>query len=225
MLATFRLPGIPPLFDLVHTEHPRLFDDLAAPWEILPKIGEWIAMLLAGEYKPAVHSFIPPGSHVGPDVWLGPDCIVEPGVYIKGPAWIGAGCILRNGLYVRENLVAGAGSTLGHSCELKNCFLFQKAEIPHFNYVGDCVFGTHAHIGAGVIVSNVRLDKASVRVSLPTGRVDTGLGKCGAIIGDFCEIGCNSVLNPGSVLGRKAQVLPVSSFSGVLGENCRYPAR
>lgn len=215
MTAEFSLRDLPELFDLANTEHTAIFEGVGAPWEILPRIAAYLARLLASEFPPGLHSHVHPMSFVGPEVYLGPGCIVEPGVFIKGPAWIGEGCTLRQGLYLRENVIAGSGSVLGHACELKNCLLFRNSEVPHFNYVGDSVFGHKAHIGAGVIISNVRLDKRSVVVRIGEDSVDTGLLKFGALIGDGCEIGCNSVLNPGTILGAGSLVHPLSRIFGV----------
>lgn len=213
----------PALFDLSTVEHRELID-LRQPWLAVKNLGEYIAALLAGPYKPGIHSPVPESAIIGRDVYLGPDCLVEPGVYIKGPVWIGPGCTLRQGLYCRENVLAEAGAFLGHACEIKNAFLMPGAEAPHFNYVGDSVLGVKAHLGAGVILSNVRLDKKSVRISLPGITVDTGLEKFGALIGDRCEIGCNSVINPGSVMGRGSLLYPLSRWAGVMPEGTVYKA-
>ncbi len=215
MTAEFRMQHLPALFDLDKTEHAALFSGADAPWDILPRIAAYLARLLSTDFPPGLHSNVHPMSFVGPEVYLGPGCVVEPGVFIKGPAWIGEGCTLRQGLYLRENVIAGSGSELGHACELKNCLLFRNAEVPHFNYVGDSVFGHKAHIGAGVIISNVRLDKRNVAVRFGDAKADTGLLKFGAIVGDGCEIGCNSVLNPGTILGARSLVFPLSRVSGV----------
>ncbi len=215
MMYRSRIQGLPELFDLDMTEHAAIFADTDAPWEVPPRIQGYLARLLTTDYPAGLHSHVHPMSFVGPGVYLGPGCVVEPGVYIKGPAWIGEGCMLRQGLYVRENVIAGSGSILGHCCEIKNCLLFKNAEVPHFNYVGDTVFGYKAHIGAGVIVSNVRLDKGNVAVRTGEGKFDTGLAKFGALIGDGCEIGCNSVLNPGTILGAGSMVHPLSRVFGI----------
>jgi NDP-sugar pyrophosphorylase family protein len=138
---------------------------------------------------------------------------------IQGPAWIGEGCHIRNGAYIRENVVVGDGVVLGNSCEFKNCLIFDEAQIPHFNYVGDSILGYKAHLGAGAILSNVRLDHASVSVAAPEGALATGLKKFGAIVGDHAEIGCNAVLSPGSIIGRKSIIYPGTSWRGVLPEN------
>ncbi|GAB1482089.1 glucose-1-phosphate thymidylyltransferase [Treponema sp.] len=212
---------LPCLFDLSEIEHKALFADLIYPWELVARIEFYLLQLLSGPFKPGIHSPVPASATIGPNVYLGPDCSVEPGVYIKGPAWIGRGCTLRQGLYCKENVIAEAGSFLGHASELKNCYLMPKAEVPHFNYVGDSILGTRAHLGAGVILSNVRLDKRTIAIRLGDERIDTGLEKLGAIIGDGCEIGCNSVLNPGSILGRKSALYPLSYWNGILEENGR----
>ena len=154
---------LPELFDLERAEHAAIFDGLEWPWEAVGRIGGYLETLLSGPYPPGLHSAIPLGAVFGPDVYLGPGCIVEPGVFVKGPAWIGRGSVLRQGLYCRENILAEEGVTLGHACELKNCYLLPGAEVPHFNYVGDSILGSRAHLGAGVILSNLRLDKRRVQ--------------------------------------------------------------
>ena len=138
------------------------------------------------------------------------------------PAWIGPGCVLRQGLYIRENVLAEAGARMGHATEIKNSFLMGGAEAPHFNYVGDSVLGNKAHLGAGVILANVRLDRKNIRIFLSTGREDTGMKKLGAIIGDRAEVGCNSVLNPGSIIGRGSVLYPLSRWRGTMAENTVY---
>ncbi len=210
---------IPELFDLGDAEHSALFDGLEWPWEAVGSIGAYLRTLLSGPYPPGLHSEVPPGSAFGPDIYLGPDCIVEPGVFVKGPAWIGRGCVLRQGLYCRENVLAEKGVVLGHACELKNSYLLPGAEVPHFNYVGDSILGSRSHLGAGVILSNLRLDKRQVRIRIGDRVVDTGLEKLGALIGDDCQVGCNCVLNPGTILGRGSVLYPLIRWSGVLSEN------
>jgi len=153
---------------------------------------------------------------VGPHVVLGPGTVVEPFATIKGPAFIGPNCTIRSGAYIRENVIAGEGVMMGNSCEFKNCVLFDHAEVPHFNYVGDSILGYKAHLGAGVILSNVRLDRRNVVVMTESGRHDSGLRKFGAIIGDRTEIGCNSVLSPGSVVGRDCIIYPGTQWRGQL---------
>jgi NDP-sugar pyrophosphorylase family protein len=138
---------------------------------------------------------------------------------IKGPAWIGENCEIRNGCYIRENVIMGDGVVAGNSSEFKNCLIFDNAQIPHFNYVGDSILGHGAHLGAGVILSNVRLDRGVVTIPTPEGPVSTGLRKFGALVGDHAEIGCNSVLSPGSLVGRGSVIYPGSQWRGYLPAN------
>jgi NDP-sugar pyrophosphorylase family protein len=135
---------------------------------------------------------------------------------LKGPAWIGENCRVRSGCYVRENVIAGNGVVMGNSCEFKNCILFDEVQVPHFNYVGDSILGHHAHLGAGVILSNVRLDRGEIAVVAQERSIPTGLKKFGAIVGDRTEIGCNAVINPGSIIGRDCMIYPTVNFRGVL---------
>jgi NDP-sugar pyrophosphorylase family protein len=151
---------------------------------------------------------------IGDNVFLGEGTVVEPGAYIQGPAWIGANCQIRHGAYLRENVIAGDGCILGNSSEFKNCVLLAGAHAPHFNYVGDSLVGRDVNLGAGVILSNYRLDGMPIRVRLAGKVYETGLRKFGAIIGDGAAIGCNSVLNPGSLVLKNARVLPGTILSG-----------
>ncbi len=145
---------------------------------------------------------------------------METGAYIRGPAWIGDGCEIRQGAYLRGTVLAGKGAVLGHASEFKRCVLLEGAQAPHFDYVGDSILGIKSHIGAGVILSNLRLDKRNVRVALlgpeekPGRFEDSGLQKFGALIGDGCEVGCNSVLNPGTILGARSMVAPLTQVKG-----------
>ena len=203
------------LLDLSHTAHAALFDSSAPVWSALPKIAD----LVRDQLKPAMHGRLLGNPFIGEQVFIGEGTVIEHGAMIKGPAWIGANCEIRNGCYIRENVIVGDGAVLGNSCEFKNCVLFDAAQVPHFNYVGDSILGYKAHLGAGVILSNVKLDHAEIFVETPEGeRLATGLRKFGAILGDEAEVGCNAVLNPGSVLGRRALIYPLTSWRGVLPE-------
>ena len=155
----------------------------------------------------------------------GASTIIEQGAVVKGPAWIGDRCEIRAGCYIRENVVVGNDAVLGNSCEFKNCIIFDGAQVPHFNYVGDSILGHKAHLGAGVILSNVRLDHAEVIVRGPDRAAPTGLKKFGAIVGDRAEIGCNSVLSPGSLIGRDAIIHPGVQWKGVLPAKSRMVDR
>ena len=202
--------------DLAHTAHAQVFDGTKHAWEALAFLGEH----LSRELKPANHGRLVGTPSIGPNVFIGEGTVIEHGAMIKGPAWIGRNCEIRHGAYLRENVIVGDGAVLGNSCEFKNCLLFDEVQVPHFNYVGDSILGYKAHLGAGVILSNVRLDHAEVEVTLPEGtRLGTGLKKFGGLIGDHAEIGCNSVLNPGSIIGRHGLIYPLTQWSGVLPEN------
>ena len=198
--------------DLTHTQHTVLFPQDEPVWTALSRIESYLDFRLVRE----IRTQLPQGVYYSDDVFIDEGTVVEPNVVIKGPAWIGKNCQIRSGAYIRENVIVGNGVTLGNSCEFKNCIIFDGCEIPHFNYVGDSILGHKAHLGAGVILSNVRLDRKPVTVQAEDEAISSGLRKFGAIIGDHAEIGCNSVLNPGSIIGRRSVVYPLSSFSGVL---------
>lgn len=201
--------------DLGHMEHRQLFDNIEHIWEVLPKISEYIRCCLS----PGNHGETVGAPFIGHDVFIGKGTIIEHGAMVKGPAWIGQGCKIRNGCYIRENVVVGNNVVLGNSCEFKNCVIFDDAEIPHFSYVGDSILGHRSHLGAGVILSNVKLDGSVITLKGPNGQITTGLRKFGAVIGDHVEIGCNSVLSPGSIIGRNSVLYPLSQWRGVLAEN------
>ncbi len=198
--------------DLAHTAHPKLFENQNYVWEALKQIASYLQFRL----KPAVLGELLGKPFVSNNVFIGPGTIVEPGAVLKGPAWIGEKCHIRSGCYVRENVIVGNGVVMGNSCEFKNCILFDEVQAPHFNYVGDSILGHRVHLGAGVILSNVKLDHREIVVAAPDGNVATGLKKFGAIIGDRTEIGCNAVINPGAVIGRDCIIYPTANFRGVL---------
>lgn len=200
--------------DLHHTEHRILFDQIAYPWEVLPKIKEYLEERL----KPAMLGTIVGKPFIGENVFIGKGTIIEEGAMIKGPAWIGENSELRKGCYIRENVIIGNGVVIGNSSEIKNALIFDEAQIPHFNYVGDSILGFRAHLGAGVILSNVRLDRKEVIVTVGSQKIATGLKKLGAILGDHAEIGCNAVLSPGSIIGRESIIYPNTSWRGILPE-------
>ncbi len=199
---------------LEHTAHPKLFEDQNYVWNALKQISSYLQFRL----KPAVLGELVGRPFIGSNVFVGRGTIVEQGAVLKGPAWIGENCHIRSGCYVRENVVVGNGVVMGNSCEFKNSIIFDEAQVPHFNYVGDSILGFKAHLGAGVILSNVKLDHGEIAVAGPDGNIATGLTKFGAIVGDRTEIGCNAVLNPGSVMGRDCLVYPNVNFRGVLPE-------
>ena len=185
-----------------------------APWEWL----KTIAAALAGLSEPPASRALPAGVQVEGRVWLHPSVKLPPVATIIGPAWIGADTEIRPGAFIRGQVIVGERCVLGNACEFKNCLLMDEVQVPHFNYVGDSILGNGAHLGAGAICSNLRLDQQPIAVRAADVTYETGLRKFGAILGDKAEVGCNSVLNPGTVLGRRALVMPAMAFSGHLPE-------
>jgi len=204
----------PDYLDLHHTEHLILFDQTTHLWEVLPKIKNYLQERL----EPANFGMLVGKPFIGEHVFIGKGTIIEEGAMIKGPAWIGEICELRKGCYIRENVIIGNGVVIGNSSEIKNALIFDEAQIPHFNYVGDSILGFKAHLGAGAILSNVRLDREEVIVTSGSKKFLTGLKKFGAILGDRAEIGCNAVLSPGSIIGRDSIIYPNTSWRGILPE-------
>ena len=182
------------------------------PWEWLKQIGAAFDALT--QAPPAISA--PPGVQIEGKVWLHPSVKLPAYATLIGPAWIGARTEIRPGAFVRGNVIVGEGGVLGNACEFKNCLLLDGVQVPHFSYVGDSILGNRAHLGAGVICSNLRLDQKPVTSRAADVVYETGLRKLGAILGDNAEVGCNAVLNPGSLLGRRALVAPTTSFSGYL---------
>ena len=184
----------------------------ATPWDWLKQIGAALATVEADAPGPE----LPPGVHRSGRVWLHPTVKLPPYAVIQGPAYIGARTEIRPGAFIRGNVIAGEGCVLGNASEFKNCLLLDGVQAPHYNYVGDSILGNQAHLGAGAICSNLRLDQAEVSVRFPGGTAATGLRKFGAVLGDAAEVGCNAVLNPGTVLGPQALVMPAMAFGGYL---------
>jgi len=200
------------LFDLSQTEHATIFDGCAEAWDALKKIKDYLKENL----RPELRNKCDGKAFIGPDVFIGEGTVVEDGAMIKGPAIIGRNCQIRHNAYFRENVIVGDGCVVGNACELKNAWLFNNCEVPHFNYVGDSILGYKAHLGAGVVLSNVKVIKGNVSIDVDGKRIDTGLRKFGALIGDHGQIGCNAVLNPGSIVGRGAVIYPCVNWRGVL---------
>src|SRR5207253_6886806 len=198
--------------NLEHTAHPKLFEDQSYVWNALKQIASYLQFRL----KPAVLGELVGRPFISSNVFVGRGTIVEQGAVLKGPAWIGENCQIRSGCYVRENVIVGNGVVMGNSCEFKNCIVCDEAQAPHFNYVGDSILGFRAHLGAGVILSNVKLDHREISVVTDDGIVATGLTKFGAIVGDRTEIGCNTVVNPGTVIGRDCIIYPCANIRGVI---------
>jgi NDP-sugar pyrophosphorylase family protein len=193
----------------------------AAPWDWLREIAPALAARAFAEPL----SPRPPGVHVSGPVFLDPTVRLPHTATIIGPAWIGPETEIRPGAFIRGHVIVGARCVLGNACEFKNCLLLDGVQVPHFSYVGDSVLGNGAHLGAGAVLSNLRLDQQPVSLRLPGGTVDTGLKKFGALLGDGAEVGCNAVLNPGTILGKRALVMPAVSFGGFLPANTIAKAR
>ncbi|HEY8463863.1 MAG TPA: UDP-N-acetylglucosamine pyrophosphorylase [Bacillota bacterium] len=199
------------LFDMKQTMAGALFAEVTYAWEVLPKIKEFLLKFsreLPSDFE-----------RIGEYIWIGKGTTVEATALLKGPAIIGYDCEIRHGAYIRENVFVGNGVVIGNSTELKNVVVFNEAEIPHFNYVGDSVLGYKAHLGAGAIVSNLKLTKDIIKVTDSGGvSYDTGLKKFGALVGDKAEVGCNAVLNPGTILGRESVVYSLTTARGIIPE-------
>ena len=203
------------LFDLTQTGHAALFDGVEFAWDALKKIKPYIEANL----KPALLNKCEGRAFIGEQVFIGEGTVVEDGAMIKGPAIIGRNCQIRHNAYIRENVIVGDGCVVGNSSELKNTLLFNQSQVPHFNYLGDSIVGFKAHVGAGVIASNLKSLPGNVTVEMDGKPFDTGLRKFGALIGDGAEVGCNAVLNPGTIIGRGAVIYPGVNWRGFLPAN------
>lgn len=191
-------------FNLKETIAKELFEQVTYPWEVLPKIGAFI-LQLGKTLDPQEYE------QRGEDVWIARSAKVFDSAYIHGPAIIGKEAEVRHCAFIRGNAIVGDGAVVGNSTELKNVILFNKVQVPHYNYVGDSVLGYKAHMGAGSITSNVKSDKTLVKIHTLEGDIETGLKKFGAMIGDQVEVGCGSILNPGTVIGKHSNIYPLSS--------------
>jgi len=200
------------LFDLTQTEHASIFMGCGYAWEALGKLASY----LVSNLRPGLHNRCEGVAFIGKNVFIGEGSLVEDGAMIKGPAIIGRNCEIRHNAYVRENVVIGDNCVIGNACEIKNSLMFNNAITPHFNYVGDSILGYRTHLGAGAKISNVKLVPGNILVELEGKLIDTGLRKFGALLGDHSEIGCNAVLNPGSIIGRGSVIYPNTNWRGVL---------
>ncbi len=200
------------LFDLGRTEHAGVFEGCEHAWEALPKIRAYLKVQL----RPKLLNRCEGRAYIGAEVFIGEGTVVEDGAMIKGPALIGRNCQIRHNAYLREDVIVGDECVVGNACELKNVLLFNHCQVPHFNYLGDSILGYQAHLGAGVVLSNVKAIKGNIEVEAEGRSFDTGLRKFGALLGDGAEIGCNSVLNPGSIIGRRSLIYPGVNWRGVL---------
>lgn len=203
------------LYSLQETIAADLFEGAEYPWEVLPKIHDFIlrlgASLPAGQFEKR-----------GEDIWIAKSAKVAPTACLNGPLIVDEEAEIRHCAYIRGNAIVGKGAVVGNSTELKNVVLFNKVQVPHYNYVGDSILGYKSHMGAGSITSNVKSDKTQVVVKAGKEEIPTGLKKMGAMLGDCVEIGCNSVLNPGTVIGRNSNVYPTSCVRGVIPAGSIY---
>ena len=203
------------LYNLNETIAKELLESVIYPWEALPKIEEFI-IKIGNNLDADVYE------KKGDNIWIAKSAKIAPTAYINGPAIIGEDAEVRHCAFIRGKAIVGNGAVVGNSTELKNVILFNKVQVPHYNYVGDSILGFKAHMGAGSVTSNVKSDKKLVIVKNREEKVETGLKKFGAMLGDNVEVGCNSVLNPGTVVGKNSNIYPLSCVRGVIPENCIY---
>lgn len=203
------------LYDLKETIAAKLFEGVTYPWEVLPKISDFICAL--GEtLDPEIFE------KRGENIWVAKNATVAQTACLNGPLIIDENAEIRHCAFIRGNAIVGKGAVVGNSTELKNVVLFNGVQVPHYNYVGDSVLGHKSHMGAGSITSNVKSDKTLVVVKDAGEQIETGLKKFGAMLGDFVEVGCGSVLNPGTVIGSHTNVYPISSVRGVIPAHSIY---
>lgn len=203
------------LYNLNETIAKDIFEGLMYPWEVLPKIKDFILELGEKLDKEEYEK-------VGSNVWIAKTAKVAPTAYINGPAIIDKNAEIRHCAFIRGNAIVGENAVVGNSTELKNVILFNNVQVPHYNYVGDSILGYKSHMGAGSITSNVKSDKKLVIVKNGEEKIETSLKKFGCMVGDNVEVGCGSILNPGSVIGRNTNIYPLSSVRGVIASDSIY---
>ena len=203
------------LLSLDKTVAAEIFDGVTYPWEVLPKIGDFI-IELGKRLDPEVFE------KRGDNIWIARDAKVFDSAYIEGPVIIDSGAELRHCAFIRGKAVIGKNAVVGNSTEVKNSIIFDGVQVPHYNYVGDSVLGYKSHMGAGSITSNVKSDKTDIKIKNHGDEIETGLRKMGAVLGDFVEVGCGSVLNPGTVIGAHTNIYPLSSVRGVVPSDSIY---
>ena len=203
------------LLDLSHTIAAELFQDKEYPWEALPDIAGFIRRigptLLEDIYEQR-----------GEDIWVAKTADIMPSAYLHGPLIICPGAEVRHCAFIRGSAIIGSGSVIGNSSELKNCIIFDNAQVPHYNYIGDSILGYRSHLGAGAKTSNLKSDKTNISVRAEDEIIDTEMKKFGAIVGDFVEVGCNAILNPGTVIGRNTTIYPLSMVRGYVTHDSIY---
>lgn len=200
------------LFDTYKTIATELFKDIEYPWEVLTNIKDFI-LKLGQKLNPLEYT------EVKKNVWISNDTKIYDSALIEAPTIIQSGSEIRHCAYIRGSVIVGENCVVGNSTELKNSILFNDVQVPHYNYVGDSILGYKVHLGAGVILSNLRSDKQNVKIRFNDGAITTGIRKIGAIIGDYSEIGCNAVLNPGTIIGKNSAIYPLSMVRGYVPKN------
>lgn len=203
------------LYDLSQTIAKDIFKGSTYPWEVFPKIGDFIVELGNTLNKDEYNL-------VGDNVWIAKSAKIAPTAFIAGPTIIGKNAEIRHCAFIRGKAIVGENAVVGNSTELKNVILFNNVQVPHYNYVGDSILGYKAHLGAGSITSNVKSDKKLIVIKCLDEKLETNLKKVGAMIGDNVEVGCGSVLNPGTIIGKNSNIYPLSSVRGVVPENSIY---
>lgn len=203
------------LYNLEETIAKSLLERAEYPWEVLSEIGDFILEL--GKRLPEEEY-----EKRGEDVWIAKSAKVAPTAFIQGPAIIGKEAEVRHCAFIRGKAIVGEGAVVGNSTELKNVILFNKVQVPHYNYVGDSILGYKSHMGAGSITSNVKSDKKLIVIKAGEEKIETGLKKMGSMLGDYVEVGCGSVLNPGTVIGKNTNIYPLSSVRGVVPKGSIY---
>ena len=203
------------LYNLDETIAKDIFEGVTYPWEVLPKIKEFIIELGKKLDKEEYEQ-------ISENVWVAKSAKVAPTAFIAAPAIIGKNAEVRHCAFIRGSAIVGENSVVGNSTELKNVILFNNVQVPHYNYVGDSILGYKSHMGAGSITSNVKSDKKLVVVKNGEEKIETGLKKFGAMVGDNVEVGCGSILNPGTIVGRNTNIYPLSSVRGTISENSIY---
>lgn len=203
------------LFDLSHTQIKEFISTIEFGWQIVPKIKniilEYSLSLDKNDYfEIKKNAFVHKNTKISQTAYIDPPCIID------------EGCEIRHSAFIRGNVIVGKNCVIGNSTEVKNSLLFDEVKIPHFNYVGDSILGYKTHLGAGVIISNVKSDKSTIKIKMENTVIDTNLKKLGAIVGDKVEVGCNSVLTPGVVVGKNVTIYPLSFVRGCINKNCIY---
>jgi UDP-N-acetylglucosamine diphosphorylase / glucose-1-phosphate thymidylyltransferase / UDP-N-acetylgalactosamine diphosphorylase / glucosamine-1-phosphate N-acetyltransferase / galactosamine-1-phosphate N-acetyltransferase len=204
-------------FELNNFQHAHIFDSCSFPWEALPKIEKYLKSLSLGNIQISIPNtaFL-----INPElISIGEGTVIEPSAYIKGPCVIGKNCTIRHGAYIRGNVITGDQCVIGHDTEVKNSIFLNKAQAAHFAYVGDCILGNGVNLGAGTKCANLKLDHQNIEVHLKGEKISTGLRKFGAILGDGVQLGCNSVMNPGTMLGKRVFCYPCVSVGGFVPED------